>query len=419
MIPANPVFGCFFVAKWQWSTLFELNYTTVDPKQFHQSHMKMTSGARQVSRKTQFPCKPWNQKLQESNNQFTFETSWKQDQTEAGKQDGRQNKTRPQTSPARQTQHPSQGAAKVKDKATWERNGEAKLGHKARWETRPETSPARRTQHPSQGERQSQMGNKWGNKTGRQSQIKETRPETSPARRTQHPSQGERQSQMGGETNWETSPARRTQHPSQGERQSQVGNKLGDKPSEADTAPQGERQSQMGNKWRGKTERQPDGRQIGRQDRRQAQRGGRSTPARVKDKARWETNGERKLEDKARWETNWRQAQRGGHSTPAKVKDKARWKTNWETSPARRTQHHSQGERQSTQPRWKTKPDGMGGKLGDKPTEADTAPQPCERRSQMGDKLGDKLSEADAAPQPRWKTKPDGRQIGRQDQRQA
>ena len=43
-------------------------------------------------------------------------------------------------------------------------------------------------------------------------------------------------SQIGGKTNWETSPARRTQHPSQGE--SQVGDKLGDKPSEADTAPQ-------------------------------------------------------------------------------------------------------------------------------------------------------------------------------------
>ena len=45
------------------------------------------------------------------------------------------------------------------------------------------------------------------------------------------------------ETNWETSPARRTQHPSQGERQSQVGDKLG--------------------------------------DRRQAQRGGHSTPAKA------------------------------------------------------------------------------------------------------------------------------------------
>ena len=35
----------------------------------------------------------------------------------------------------------------------------------------------------------------------------------------------------------------------------------------------------------------------------------------------------------------------------------------------------------------------------------------------MGDKLGDKPSEANTAPQPRWKTKPDGRQIGRQAQR--
>ena len=56
----------------------------------------------------------------------------------------------------------------------------------------------------------------------------------------------------------------------------------------------------------------------------------------MKDKARWETNGERKLGDKARWETNW--------------------ETNWETSPARRTQHPTQGERQSQ----------VGDKLGDR-----------------------------------------------------
>ena len=75
----------------------------------------------------------------------------------------------------------------------------------------------------------------------------------------------------------------------------------------ADTAPQP--------RWKTK----PDGEQMGRQnwdgrqigpetsqlDRRQAQRGGHSIPAKVKDKARWEQNGDTKLGDKARWETNW------------------------------------------------------------------------------------------------------------------
>ena len=38
------------------------------------------------------------------------------------------------------------------------------MGDKARWETNWETSPARRTQHPTQGERQSQVGDKLGDR---------------------------------------------------------------------------------------------------------------------------------------------------------------------------------------------------------------------------------------------------------------
>ena len=62
-----------------------------------------------------------------------------------------------------------------------------------------------------------------------------------------------------------------------------LGDKTEDKPSEADTAPQPKtgRQSQMGDKLGDKTG--------------QAQRGGHSTPAKVKGKARRGTNAETKL----------------------------------------------------------------------------------------------------------------------------
>ena len=186
-------------------------------------------------------------------------------------------------------------------------------------------------------------------------------------------------------------------------------------------------------------ETKPDGRQIGRQDRRQAQRGGHSTPAKVK---------ERQI---------GRQAQRGGHSTPAKVKDKARWETNWETSPARRTQHPSQGERQSqmgdpfkdklTSPTRRTQHPSQGERQSQMGTEPDgrqiqtthweTRPETSparrtqhpsqgERQSRCGTngetKLGDKArwqtnweTRPKTSPAKNWETKPDGRQIGRQD----
>ena len=68
----------------------------------------------------------------------------------------------------------------------------------------------------------------------------------------------------------------------------------------------------------------PNRSQVGRRDQRQA-----------KDETR-------DLDRKTHWETRPERGQRGGHSIPAKVKDKARWETNWQSrpqaSPARRTQ---------------------------------------------------------------------------------
>ena len=144
------------------------------------------------------------------------------------------------------------------------------------WETRPDkpseadTAPQTRWKAKPDGEQMRRQN--WVGDKARWETNWETRPQTSPARRTQHPSQGERQSHVG----------------------DKLGDKTGDKPSEADTAPQPRWKTKPDGKQMGREnwETKPDGRQIGRQIGRQAQRGGHSTPPKVKDKARWETNWE-------------------------------------------------------------------------------------------------------------------------------
>ena len=163
------------------------NYTTVDPKQLHKSHMKFWRQAQSTDTPDQLENR-MGQKTGLGDEPRRRTQHPRPDGRQAGRQDQRQEKDKPRggrhsipderqatrqnkdkswgdktrdkrkTRPGRRTEHPRpdgrqagrQDRKQEKDK-TSQADTASQTRWETRWETRPEASLAKRTQHPSQG----------------------------------------------------------------------------------------------------------------------------------------------------------------------------------------------------------------------------------------------------------------------------